>query len=370
MSKKITPWEFEVEHVDYTRIIQEFGLQPMTPELLKRIRSPHRLFSRNLIFAHRDLDKILDAQEGGQQFVVLTGMMPSGRFHFGHKVCADLMAWYQGQGVMLYIPVSDIEAHVIRGLNIDVCKEIMLNEYVLNYLALGVDLVSKDKCCLYSQWRNDLVRNLSFKAASKITFSQMHAMYGFNNSDNMGKIFFPFIDAADIMHPQLPERGGVKPVLVPVGIDQDPHLRLSRDIAPRFGMIKPSSICWKMMSGLQGPGTKMSSSKPDTAIFLTDSVDVARDKLKNAFTGGRETIQEQKRVGGQPERCVVYEFLLFHFEDELVESTYDRCTSGELLCGECKAVVSDRIGKFLIEIQRKREQAKLLLPKVIENQML
>jgi len=370
MSKGITPWEFELEHVDYARIIQEFGLQPMTPELLKRVRTPHRLFKRNLVFAHRDFGRILDAQESGEKFVILTGMMPSGRFHFGHKLIADLMAWYQGQGVMLYIPVSDIEAHVIRGIELEACREITVNEYILNYLALGVDLVSKDKCCLYSQWRNDLVRNFSFKAASKITLSQMHAMYGFSNSDNMGKIFFPFIDVADILHPQLPERGGVKPVLVPVGVDQDIHLRLSRDLAPRFEMIKPSSIYTKMMSGLQGPGSKMSSSKPETAIFLTDSTEAAREKLKDAFTGGRETIQEQKQKGGQPERCVVYEFLLFHFEDELLESTYNRCTSGDLVCGECKAAVSDRISKFLIEIQRKREEAKLLLPKVFENQPL
>jgi len=342
----------------------------MTSELLKRVKNPHRLFKRGLVFAHRDFDRILDAQDNRQQFVVLTGMMPSGRFHFGHKVIADLMAWYQGQGVMLHIPISDIEAHVIRGVDLDACKEIVVNEYILNYLALGVDLVSRERCCLYSQWRSDLVRNFSFKAASKITLSQMHAMYGFNNSDNMGKIFFPFIDAADILHPQLPERGGIKPVLVPVGIDQDIHLRLSRDVAPRFGMIKPSSIYTKMMSSLQGPGTKMSSSKPETAIFLTDSVEQAENKLKDAFTGGRETIEEQKRLGGQPERCVVYEFLLFHFEDDLLESTYSRCTSGDLLCGECKAIVSERIAKFLVEIQRRREEAKALLPRVSENQLI
>ena len=369
MSKGITPWEFELEHVDYARIVEEFGLQPMTPELLGRIRNPHRLFKRNLIFAHRDFDRILDAQETGQNFVVLTGMMPSGRFHFGHKLIAELMAWYQEQGVMLYIPVSDIEAHVIREIDMETCRDITINEYILNYMALGVDLVDNRKCCLYSQWKNDLVRNLSFKAASKVTFSQMHATYGFSNSDNMGKIFFPLIDASDILHPQLPETGGIKPVLVPVGIDQDPHLRLTRDIAPRFGMIKPSSIYTKMMSGLQGPGTKMSSSKPETAIFLSDSIEMAKAKLKDAFTGGRETIQEQKKLGGQPEKCVIYEFLLFHFEDELLKSTYDKCTSGTLLCGECKAIVSDRIAEFLTEIQKKREEAKSLLPKVLDNQL-
>jgi len=158
--------------------------------------------------------------------------------------------------------------------------------------------------------------------------------------------------------------------LVPVGIDQDPHLRVTRDIAPRMGVMKPSSIYTKMMSGLQGPGTKMSSSKPETAIFLTDTVEAVKRKLKDAFTGGRETIQEQKRLGGEPEKCVIYEFLLFHFEDELLESTYDKCTSGSLLCGECKAVVSERIVKFLEEIRRRRGEARALLPKIYENQLI
>ena len=370
MAKGITPWEFELEHVDYDRIVEEFGLQPMTSDLLARIKDPHRMFKRRLVFAHRDFDRILDAQRSGEDFVVLTGMMPSGKFHFGHKLIADLLSWYQKQGVMIYIPISDIEASVIRGIEPERCREITVNEYLLNYLALDVDLVDKNRCCLYSQWKNDLVRNLSFRASSKVTLSQMEAIYGFNNSDNMGKIFFPLIDAADILHPELPERGGIKPVLVPVGVDQDPHLRLTRDIAPRLGMIKPSSIYIKMMSGLQGPGTKMSSSKPETAIFLSDSTESARMKLKDAFTGGRETIQEQKRLGGQPERCVIYEFLLFHFEDDLLENTYQKCTSGALLCGECKKIASDRIVRFLTEIQKKREEAKTVLPRVFENQLV
>ncbi len=370
MSKGITPWEFEVEHLDYARIVEEFGLQPLTPEQVKRMTNPHRLFRRNLIFAHRDFEVILDAQEKRQEFVVLTGMAPSGKFHFGHKLIAELMAWYQQQGIMLYIPISDIEAYVIRGIDIDTCRDIVINEYIMNYLALGVVLADRSKCCLYSQWRNDLVRNLSFKAASKVTFSQMHAVYGFSNSDNMGKIFFPLIDAADILHPQLPERGGVKPVLVPVGIDQDPHIRVARDIASRMALMKPSSIYTKMMSGLQGPGTKMSSSKPESAIFLTDTVEEAQRKLKDAFTGGRETIQEQKRLGGQPERCAIYEFLVFHFEDDLLRDTYEKCTSGSLLCGECKTVVSERITRFLLEIHEKREKARSILPEIFENQQV
>jgi len=352
--------------LDYEQVIKQFGLEPIDEELASRIRNPHRLFERKLVFAHRDFGRILEAEENGQEFVVMTGMMPSGRFHFGHKLIAELLVWYQRQGVKLYIAVSDIEAHVVRGINIKECEKITLNEYILNYLALGMDLSDTKKCCIYSQWKNDSVRNFAFMASSKITLSQMRDMYGFVGSDNIGKIFFPFIQTGDILHPELQEFGGAKPVLVPVGIDQDLHIRLARDVAPKFGMVKPSSIYVKMMSGLQGPGTKMSSSQPETAIFLSDTPEVAEEKIKNAFTGGRATMKEQRKLGGEPDRCVPYMFLLFHFGNEILKKTFDGCTSGAVLCGECKARITEEICKFLNCHHSTREKVRNVLPTIIE----
>jgi len=366
----ITPWDFRLGNVDYSYIIKQFGLEPADDELISRIKDPHRLFKRKLIFAHRDFDRILEAQERGEEFVVVTGMMPSGRFHFGHKLIAELLAWYQRQGVKLYIAVSDIEACIVRGLDARECRRITFEEYVLNYLALGVDLLNTKKCCIYSQWKNYHVRDFALMASSKITLSHVQAMYGLESSSNVGKIFFPFIQVADILHPELPELGGPKPVLVPVGVDQDVHIRLARDIAPKFEMIRPSSIYIKMMCGLQGPGTKMSSSKPESAVFLSDLPEEAGKKIKNAFTGGRMTAKEQRKLGGQPDQCVPYMFLLFHFGDKILKKTFDECTSGTVLCGECKARIAEEVRRFLKEHQFKMEKARNLLPKVEELQPL
>jgi len=221
---------------------------------------------------------------------------------------------------------------------------------------------------------------VAFKLSVKVTASTFRAMFDFvfepskedvekgRGSDTIGKIFYPLIDAADILSPQLPEFGCPKPVLVPVGVDQDVYIRLCHDLAPKFGMVKPSSIYTKMMCGLQGPGTKMSSSKPETAIFLKDPPEVADKKLRDAFTGGRPTAKEQKELGGQPEICVPYMFLLFHFEDDLLRKVFEECKSGSLLCGECKAIISERVCKFLREHQEKLEKARDILPTVIEEQ--
>ncbi len=376
----ISPWEFKLEHTDYNRIVKEFGLETFTDELLARMKSPHRLFRRKLVFAHRNFQAILEAQEKGEEYVVLSGMMPSGRFHFGHKLIAELLAWYQGQGARIFIPISDIEAYVVRGLKMEDIVKIAVDEYILNYIALGIDLTKPEKCLIYSQWKNEHVKNLAFKLSVKVTASTFRAMFDFvfepskedvekgRGSDTIGKIFYPLIDAADILSPQLPEFGGPKPVLVPVGVDQDVYIRLCHDLAPKFGMVKPSSIYTKMMCGLQGPGTKMSSSKPETAIFLKDPPEVADKKLRDAFTGGRPTAKEQKELGGQPEICVPYMFLLFHFEDDLLKKVFEECKAGTLLCGECKAIISERVCKFLREHQEKLEKARDILPTVIEEQ--
>ncbi|MEM4889511.1 MAG: tryptophan--tRNA ligase, partial [Thermosphaera sp.] len=171
----------------------------------------------------------------------------------------------------------------------------------------------------------------------KITMAEMEAIYG---ELSPGKIIASLTQAADILHLQLDSYGSFKHVLVPVGADQDPHLRLTRDLADRFegelGLTRPASIYHKLLRGLDG--NKMSKSRPDFAIHLDDSEEVVRKKFINALTGGRATAEEQKRLGGEPWKCVVYETYLYHLapEDKMLKEVYEDCVSGRVLCGECK----------------------------------
>ncbi len=74
--------------------------------------------------------------------------------------------------------------------------------------------------------------------------------------------------------PQLPEFGGPKPVVVPVGADQDPHIRLARDLASSyqadFGFVPPSAVYHRLMKSLDG-GAKMSKRNPNASITLEDT---------------------------------------------------------------------------------------------------
>jgi tryptophanyl-tRNA synthetase len=156
------------------------------------------------------------------------------------------------------------------------------------------------------------------------------------------------------------EAGRNVPVLIPCGIDQDPHFRITRDIAERLGYSKPAGIYSKLMPGLLGLQSKMSASRPETAIFATDSEKEMRKKVANAFTGGRATVEEQRRVGANPAICSVFAYYsyLFSPNDAHLAQVERTCRSGERLCGDCKGELGDLVARFLKAHQERREQAK------------
>jgi tryptophanyl-tRNA synthetase len=87
----------------------------------------------------------------------------------------------------------------------------------------------------------------------------------------------------------------------------------------------------------------------------------------NAFTGGRPTIAEQRKFGGNPDICPVHQYFYFLFEedDKKMEELNSTCRRGEILCGECKELLAERVGKFLLNHQRKRKQARNVLQKYL-----
>jgi tryptophanyl-tRNA synthetase len=149
------------------------------------------------------------------------------------------------------------------------------------------------------------------------------------------------------------------PCLIPCGIDQDPHFRIARDVAPQLGYYKPALIHNKLMPSLKGMQAKMSASDPASAIFVTDEPEAARESVMNAVTGGGATIEEHRKYGGKPEICPVYHYYAYFFEmdDRHLKEVYDTCRSGERLCGDCKTELADKVVSFLEDHQHKREEA-------------
>ncbi len=360
--KRIDPWGAN-DISDYDKLMSEFGIEPFS-NIINSVPNIHKYMRRNIIYGHRDFKRIALAMKNKTPFIMLTGLMPSGKMHFGHKMVADEMIYFQQNGAHCYVCIADIEAYLTRNMDLETMKDLAINEYLLNYIALGL---KPKKCTLYfqSDFKNKY-NTLSKYFAKKVTFNELKAIYG---DLTTGKITSALTQAADILYPQL-DIGRPTPTIVPVGTDQDPHLRLTRDIASRFkseyNFILPSSTYHRYQKGLGG--SKMSSSDPTTYIALTDSKKDAESKIKRALTGGRDTLEEQKRLGGNPAKCTIFELYKFHLidDDSKLKNVFDDCSAGKIMCGECKMRCIELIANFLEKHQQKREKAKSQLDKFLK----
>ena len=104
----------------------------------------------------------------------------------------------------------------------------------------------------------------------------------------------------------------------------------------------------------------MSASLPETSIFTMDQPDIVKKKIWNAFTGGRGTAAEQRKMGADPAVCSIFQYYFFLFEedDAKLAEKERQCKAGEILCGECKKDIAEKLNKFLARHQEKREKAK------------
>jgi tryptophanyl-tRNA synthetase len=429
----LDPWG-AVKIDNYSKLFDEFGISRFD-DLLGRIPDPHRYMRRHVIFGHRSYESILDAMLSGKPFAAMSGFMPSGKAHLGHKMVMEEIIWHQQHGGDAFLAIADMEAHAVRGVNWEKCRELGINEYVLSAIALGFEPGGH----IYFQSSSAQVKDLAFELGIKANFSEMSAIYGFNGETNIAHMISALTQSADILQPQLKEFGGPKPVVIPVGADQDPHIRLTRGLAEKvnwfnvfapdtersphgthvhiyskiapqeafdalnaqlrkswkiishsghidvlcdpaktnetmdyvkriteeieikyggYGFLPPASTYHKFMTGLQGG--KMSSSIPESYIALTEEPEEGAKKVLRAKTGGRVTLEEQKKLGGEPEQCTVYELLLYHLienDDELLE-IYKDCIGGTRVCGKCKKHAAELMRQFLKDHQEKRELAR------------
>jgi len=361
----VTPWEVRGK-VDYERLIREFGTQPVTEELLQRIAKYtdglHLQLQRKLFFSHRDLDTVLDLYEKGIKFVLYTGRGPSGPVHIGHLVPWIFTKHLQDKfKTRLYFQMTDDEKFVVEDeLKLDEAKNFGY-ENALDLIALGFK--PENTFIIFDIADIGLLYDVALEVAKRITYSTAKATFGFQDSTNIGWIFWPAIQAVPcFIHAKL--TGENVPALIPAAIDQDPYWRVTRDIAQKLGYYKPAQIHCRFLPGL-GVGGKMSASEPETSIFTIDPPNVVKRKIWNAFTGGKGTASEQRKTGADPNICTIFQYFLYLFEedDKKLAQREKQCKAGETLCGDCKTELTERINKFLVEHRKKREKARKIIEK-------
>ncbi|MEM2940776.1 MAG: tryptophan--tRNA ligase [Thermoproteota archaeon] len=353
---KVTPWTVEGV-VDYERLIREFGTEPLTSELRDRLvrlaGENHLLLRRGIFFSHRDLDKVLDDHEAGKGFFLYTGRGPSGPMTLGHVISFYFTKWLQDRfKCNVYIELTDDEKFLEESRNLtmeDVRK--WSYENALDIAAVGFD---PDKTFIFQDI--EYVRNMypmTLKIAKKINFSWVRAVFGFDMQTNIGMIFYPAFQICVTFFEK-------KRCLIPAAIDQDPYWRIQRDIAEGFGYYKTAAIHSKFLPPLTGPAGKMSASQPESAIYLNEDKKSVRKKIFQAFSGGQPTVEEHRRLGGNPDIDVSYQWLHFFFEEDdgRLEKIREDYSSGRMLSGDLKEILIEKVNSFLEKHNARRKEAK------------
>jgi tryptophanyl-tRNA synthetase len=365
---KVTPWEVEGE-IDYNKLIESFGTQKITPDVLEKIKDligeVHPMLKLQYFFSHRDFDWILSKYEKGDKFYLYTGRGPSGMIHMGHLLPWIFTKYLQDKfDAKLLFQITDDEKFLYGQDRTLQQIHHFTYENILDIIAVGFD-PRKTKIIVDTKHIKHLYP-IATEVAKRITLSTAKAVFGFSNSTNIGMIGFPSIQAAPCFLPSIIE-GKPIPVLIPAAIDQDPYWRMTRDVAERLGYYKPAQIHSKFLPGL-GISGKMSSSKPETALFTTDEPEVVEKKVSTAFTGGQATVALQRKLGGNPAGCPVFWYLRYFFDTERQsDERLLKCRSGNLLCGECKSDLALQSKSFIVEFRKRRESAKDVIKEFMYN---
>ncbi len=365
---KVTPWEVR-GNVDYEKLVKQFGTQHLNEALLARLKKHtkdlHYLLRRGLFFSHRDFDWLLTEYEKGNKFFLYTGRGPSGHTHLGHLIPWIITKWFQDKfGAELWFQITDDEKFLFKeDLTLETTNKLAY-ENALDIIAVGFD-PKKTKLLVDTDVAGTMYRE-SIKVAKKLTASTAKAVFGFNDSNNVGEFFFASMQAVPAFLPSVLKKKNI-PCLIPHAIDQDPYFRVARDILPKIGYYKPAAIHCKFLPALTGPESKMSASEAHTAVYTTDSAEEIEKKIrKYAFSGGRDTVEEHRKMGGNPDIDISYQWLTYFEEDDKkLAKIYNEYKSGKMLTGELKEVLIEKIQKMLKEHQENREKAKKNLDKFI-----
>lgn len=362
MPFKVTPWKVE-GRVEYDKLSKEFGTKPITPSLYKQLAKQgklHVMLRRKFFFSHRDLDLVLRDYEQGKGFFLYTGIALGGEMHIGHLLPFIMTKWFQDTfKVNLYIQIPDEEKFLAqKGMTLGRIEEIV-NSSIRDLAALGFD---SERTFLFRN--REYASHLYTQAcqiAKKITFSTAKAVFGFTNETNIGWIFYPAMQVV----PTFFEK---KRCLIPAGIDQDNYWRIQRDLAEGLGYDKAAAIHNKFLPPLTGLGGKMSSSRKETAVLLTDPPETVREKImKRAFSGGAPSLKEHREKGGNPSVDVSFQWLNMFFEedDKKIQSLEKGYKKGTLSTGEMKNHLIEKLNSFLKEHKRKRKKAEKPVKKLM-----
>ncbi|XP_033217316.1 tryptophan--tRNA ligase, cytoplasmic [Belonocnema kinseyi] len=366
----VTPWSVESTvdtGIDYDKLIKRFGSSKIDEELLQRFekltgKKPHHFLRRGIFFSHRDMHTILNLYEQGKPFYLYTGRGPSSEsMHLGHLIPFMFCKWLQDVfNVPLIVQLTDDEKSIWKNIKIEDAITLAYKN-AKDIIACGFE---SRNTFVFSNLEhigsNPAFYQNMIRIQKCVTYNQVKGIFGFGDSDPIAKISFPPTQAAPALSSTFPFifKDIKAHCLIPCAIDQDPYFRMTRDVAPRIGHPKPALMHSTFFPALQGSKTKMSASDDNTAIFLTDTAKQIKNKInKHAFSGGQATVEEHRKIGGNCDIDISYQWLRFFLEDdERLEELRKGYTSGEILTGELKKELIDVLQKVVATHQENRSK--------------
>lgn len=364
----VTPFEATTNNgqFNYQQLIKDFGVDEITDDILVRFekvtgQKPHVWLKRKIFFAHRELDKILDSYEKKEPIFIYTGRGPSNAsLHIGHLIPMMFTKWLQDVlNANVIIQIADDEKYFFSLKNTpfdDIYKQGFEN--AKDIIAIGFD---PEKTFIFSNrdYSNTPCYNKVFNDIMKNTnINKIQAIFGIKPAECVGKLVWPIWQTAASFSQSFEHifKNNKARCLVAYAIDQDPYFRMARDVAPKLDYLKPCSIMCTFLPALKGNG-KMSTSSNQHLIYLTDTPEQVSKKIKkHAFSGGRQTLEEQRELGGILDVDISYQYLTyFEFDDAKLKEIANDFSSGKMTCSEIKMITSEIINKIIKQIKDKRD---------------
>ncbi|MEK7275027.1 MAG: tryptophan--tRNA ligase [Candidatus Desantisbacteria bacterium] len=287
---------------------------------------------------------------------VLSGMRPTGRLHLGHLLGA-LKNWqqFQDEYECLYM-VADWHALTTGYADTKDFKQ-NISDMVVDWLSVGI---SPEKCTIFQQSRvkEHAELYLLLSIITPIPWLERNPTYKeqiiqLSNVDlcTHGFLGYPVLQAADILL--------YKALVVPIGVDQLPHIELTREIARRFnhfyGNIFPEPherlTQTPKLPGLDG--RKMSKSYGN-CIYLSDSMETIAKKVQNMFT---DPTRIHVSDPGHPDGCVVYAFYQA-FNPQDAGRVKTECMEAKIGCRACKSNMVSILKECMTEIHERQAELK------------
>jgi tryptophanyl-tRNA synthetase len=284
---------------------------------------------------------------------ILSGMRPTGPLHLGNLHGA-LLNWVQMQDQYdCFYFIADWHALTSDYENTDKITG-YVREMMIDWLSVGL---SPEKSTLFvqSHIKEHAELFLLLSMITPVPWLERNPTYKdqivqLSNKDlsTFGFLGYPVLQAADII---MYKANGV-----PVGIDQVPHVEITREIARRFNYLygevfpEPDSILTKTPKILGTDRRKMSKSY-NNAIYLGDSPENIRKTVATMITDPQRA---RKSDPGNPEVCNVFEFHKIYTDIDTQQRIDKDCRSAQIGCVECKKIMAENLIKALEPIREKR----------------